>query len=193
MNLPKRFPESASKVFSGVIYDIYQWQQNMFDGTTRTFECAKRQYVVTVIAVIGDKIVVLNEEQPGMRKRVNFIGGGINDSEDPYTAAIREIHEETGMTFKNVKLVSIEDIGGPKLDWWAYRFVATELVSEEEPHPGAGEKIEVTLLPFDQVKQMSDDNIFMSYRLMKRVNSLHDITDLPEVDSTKTIELRSQN
>jgi len=31
-------PEEAKLVFKGIIYDVYQWEQKMFDGTFSTFE-----------------------------------------------------------------------------------------------------------------------------------------------------------
>ena len=57
-------PDNAQRVFKGVIYDVYQWPQTMFDGSTKTFEMLKRADTVEIIAVHDDKHVDLNEEQP---------------------------------------------------------------------------------------------------------------------------------
>lgn len=61
MNLQSHIPPSAKKVFSGQIYDIYQWQQKMFDGSIETFEAAQRENVVTIIPIIDDTILVQDE------------------------------------------------------------------------------------------------------------------------------------
>ncbi|MEI7603954.1 MAG: hypothetical protein WCJ19_02970 [bacterium] len=45
-------PEDAVKVFSGVIFDVYQWQQLQFDGTYATFEKIKRNDVALVIPIM---------------------------------------------------------------------------------------------------------------------------------------------
>ena len=61
MRLP---PPEAKRVFAGVIFDTYQWQQKMFDGSFSTFEMLKRPDTVEVIALKGDRIIVLEQEQP---------------------------------------------------------------------------------------------------------------------------------
>lgn len=35
-------PPNAQRVFSGKIFDVYQWPQPLFDGSIATFEVAKR-------------------------------------------------------------------------------------------------------------------------------------------------------
>ena len=60
-------PAQAQRVFKGVIFDVYQWQQEMFDGTTETFEMLKRPDTVEVIAIKDDKLVVVHEQQPGTK------------------------------------------------------------------------------------------------------------------------------
>ena len=32
-----KLPEQAKKVFDGEIFDVYQWDQEMYDGSTETF------------------------------------------------------------------------------------------------------------------------------------------------------------
>ena len=41
-------PANAKKVFHGVIFDVYQWEQEMFDGTKEIFEKLKRPDTVVV-------------------------------------------------------------------------------------------------------------------------------------------------
>ena len=176
-----KIPKHATKVFSGVIFDIYQWQQELFDGSYTTFEMASRANAVSIIPIVDDKIVILHEEQPMHEPRVGFPGGHIDAGEAPVQAAIRELHEETGMTFKNVKLVMVEDIGGGKLDWWTYRFIATDLVSTEEPHIDPGEKIEIEQVDFATAKELARNNHFMSQAIMDEVENLDQLASLPEI------------
>src|SRR5258708_6669738 len=102
-------PPQAKRVFKGVIFDVYQWPQKMFNGSFETFEMLKRPDTIQVIAVKDDKIVVLEEEQPD---RGPFFGlpGGRNDHEDEseLEAAKREVREETGFTFKTWKLLDVK-------------------------------------------------------------------------------------
>lgn len=48
----KLLPKEAKKVFSGVISEVYQWPQELFDGTTATFEMIKRPDTVKIVAVL---------------------------------------------------------------------------------------------------------------------------------------------
>lgn len=177
-----KIPKHAKKVFTGVIYDIWQWQQELFDGSYTTFEMASRADVVSVIPIIGDELVILHEEQPSHPPRTGFPGGHIDPGETPLQAAVRELHEETGMVFKNLKLVMVEDIGGGKLDWTAYRFIATGYIRTDEPHIDPGEKIEVEQVPFAVAKELSEGNHAMSNVIMERVSSLKELASLPSVN-----------
>lgn len=33
-----KIPSTAKRVFKGIIFDVYRWEQEMFDETTSTFE-----------------------------------------------------------------------------------------------------------------------------------------------------------
>ena len=48
-------PINAKKVFQGIIFDVYQWEQKLFDGTVATFEKLKRPDI---------DIVLCQAEQP---------------------------------------------------------------------------------------------------------------------------------
>ncbi len=47
-----KIPTHAHKVFSGVIFDIYQWDQELFNGKVATFEALRRSSTVMVVAVV---------------------------------------------------------------------------------------------------------------------------------------------
>ena len=68
-----KIPSHAKKVFSGTIFDVYQWEQEMFDGTTKIFEAAGRPHTALVIPVIDDKIVLSYERQPGKDWYLTFL------------------------------------------------------------------------------------------------------------------------
>ncbi len=42
-------PDSAKRMFEGIIFDVYQWKQTQFDGTTRDFEMLKRPDTVVIL------------------------------------------------------------------------------------------------------------------------------------------------
>ena len=138
-------PEHAQKVFSGKLFDVYQWQQEMYDGTTETFEKLKRPDTVVVFAVLPDgKILLTKQEQPGKTAFIGATGGRVDHGEDPLTAAKRELLEESGYEAERFTLWRAEHPTS-KIDWVVYTFIAKGLTKVSEPHLDEGEKI--TLMP----------------------------------------------
>ena len=154
----------------------------MYDGSIATFEAASRADAVSIIPIIDDKIVIIHEEQPTRSATIGFPGGHIEPGEDPLTAAKRELYEETGMSFKDLKLIAIEDIGGHKVDWNCYRYIATGLISRDEPRLDPGEKIVVEIIDFNKAKELAADNIYMAHMVMDDVKSVDDLIDIPAIE-----------
>lgn len=142
----KPVPERAERVFKGVIYDVYHWQQEMFDGSFETFEMLKRPDTVKVIPVIGDQLVLTRQTQPGTKEFIDFPGGiHSEEKETELAAAKRELKEETGLTFKHWRLLGAVQ-PNKKIEQCVYTFLAYELETEGKQSLDNGEKIEVLKL-----------------------------------------------
>lgn len=117
-------PDHAERVFAGVLFDVYQWQQQMYDSTTQTFEKLKRPDTVIVFAVLDDgRIVLTRQEQPGKKPFIGAAGGRVDDGEDILEAAKRELLEETGYKADDWTLWHSEQPIS-KIEWAVYVFVA---------------------------------------------------------------------
>lgn len=101
-----KIPSHAKNVFSGVIFDIYQREQEMFDGSTAVFEAGIRPSTVIIIPIVGDKIALAHERQPGKDWYTTMISGRIDAGEEPLAAAKRELEEEAGMVSEDWELYS---------------------------------------------------------------------------------------
>ncbi len=147
-------PDNAERVFSGAIFDVYQWPQTMFDGSTKTFEMLKRPDTVQIIAVKEGKLVLVDDEQPGRTPRLHFPGGRADNDDSWLSAAQREMREETGLVFKDWKLVNVvQPI--PKIEWFAPWFLAINFEHEVAQEVDSdGEKITVSLKDFAEVRGM---------------------------------------
>lgn len=142
-------PESAEKVFSGVLFDVYQWQQQMFDGTTATYEKLKRQDAVVVIAVTDDnQFLVTLQEQPGQKQYACLASGHIEEGETPHQAAVRELLEETGYEAAEWELLR-SDQPIREIDWALYHFIARGCKRVADIQQEAGEHIQLLQLDFD--------------------------------------------
>jgi ADP-ribose pyrophosphatase len=181
-------PPQAELVFRGEIFDVYQWQQEMFDGSHATFEMAKRSDTVDVLAIRDDKIVIVSDEQPGGAAKLSLPGGRHDhDDETELDAAKRELLEETGLTFRNWKLISVSEpiTVTHKIEWLLYLFVATDFESETEPQPDAGEKIEVRYLTYDEFIDLADrgEEEYITYLrdLFIKAGSIEGLKNLPKL------------
>lgn len=147
-------PKEAARVFKGQIFDVYQWKQQMFDGTFETFEMLKRPDSVVIIAVDEGRIVLLQEEQPDGTVRHDSLPKGRVDPKDAtiLAAAKRELLEETGMEFEDWYLLQI-DQPQSKIEWFVYTYVARSKTAQHKPTHDAGEKITVELAHFERLKQ----------------------------------------
>src|SRR3989344_9504870 len=90
-------PDNAKRVFKGVIFDVYQWEQEMFDGSKATFEKLKRPDTVVIFGVLPDgKIILTEQEQPSKEPFIGATGGRVDEGEEILAAAKRELLEESG-------------------------------------------------------------------------------------------------
>lgn len=145
-------PDEARRVFQGVIYDVYQWPQLLYDGTDATFEMLKRPDTVSVICVVGDHILVVDDEQPVIGRRQSFPGGRVDETDAGVEAAAqREIREETGYSFKQWRILKVWQPHN-KVEWFIYVLLAWEVTGQQPTALEAGEKIEVREVTFDELK-----------------------------------------
>lgn len=157
-------PEHAQRVFKGELFDVYQWPQEMFDGSTETFEMLRRPDTIAVIAV-DDKgeIIACHEEQPGGIVRENHIPAGRVDPTDMSVldAAKRELAEEVGYKFTNWKLLEVNQPVS-KIEWFIHTFVSWGEDGRVPVKHDPGEKIIEGRADFPTVR---DHNAHWSPRL----------------------------
>lgn len=153
-------PDHAKKVFTGKIFDVYQWEQKMFDGSMVTFEKLKRPDTVVVFPVLDDGTILLTEqEQPGREPFIDAPSGRVDADEDILEAAKRELLEETGYEAKEYVLwKSVCPV--TKIDWVCYIFIAKGCTKVKDQNLDAGERIILKPVTLDELIHLSRDKRF---------------------------------
>lgn len=144
-------PGHAKLVFTGVLFDVYQWEQKLYDGTTATFEKLRRPDTVVVFPVLPDGQILLTEqEQPGKEPFIGACGGRVDEGEDVLAAAKRELLEESGYEAAEFFLWDARHPTS-KIDWVVYTFIARGLKKVGELDLDGGEKIELKPVSFGEL------------------------------------------
>lgn len=183
--LPKNaqlIPDHAKKVFQGVIFEVWQWDMKMFDGTTETFEMLRRPDTVSVFAIKNNKVVIVKELQPHWSApKVSVTGGRVDEGEDPLDAAKRETAEELGMEFSDWKLIKIVQ-PFEKSEWFVYTYVCWNHTKDIPVHHDSGEQIEPMEVTIEELKELTKDaRARLDRQLINSLNTVDDLLNMPEV------------
>lgn len=145
-----KIPEQAKRVFKGVVFDVYQWEQEMFDGSFKTFEMIDRPDTVEVIPVDENgNLIISREQQPGGVPKIGLIGGRVDPGEKPLEAIKRELLEESGYVAQEYTLW-YKETPFEKIQWDIYVYIAKGLTKRSNQKLESGEKIELMYVSFDE-------------------------------------------
>lgn len=143
-------PSHAKKVHQGVIFDVWQWEQELSDGSKATFERISRRDSVATFPVLDDgRIVLTKQTQPEKEPFIAAPGGRMNPGESVLDAAKRELLEEAGLEAKRFILWKAVQPTS-EIDWASYIFIAKGVNETANCTLDPGEKIELLHVSFDE-------------------------------------------
>ncbi|MBD3208940.1 NUDIX hydrolase [Candidatus Woesearchaeota archaeon] len=143
-------PPRAGKVFSGVMFDVYHWKQELLDGSTATWEMLRRADTVLVLSMQNDKILLSRQEQPLLGEFYALFGGIVDGGETPEAAAKRELLEEAGLHSDDWEYVKGYRYTS-KIDFTGHLFIARDCKQAAEQRLDAGgERIDVVSKTFEE-------------------------------------------
>lgn len=151
-------PPDAQKVFSGVIFDVYHWEQQLFDGSTETFERLVRPDYVSIIPVINGQVVLASEQQPAHAPFTGLVGGRVEKDEESLAAAKRELREEAGLESDDWELFKVYHFDG-KVVSDHHCFIAKNCRRVEQKQD-AGEQIVLRECSFEEFLDVVEQEDF---------------------------------
>ena len=172
--MKNKIPEHAKLVFKGILHDVYQWEQELFDGTFSTFEAIKKRYAVTTLAITKENKIIVNfEEQPNRPPFISLSGGITEEGATLIENAKRELEEETGYLSESWEAWFVSDVlKSLKIDWLNHFFIARACENIGHKHLDPGEKIEVKLFNFDEFIGISQDERFRNLEVQNMIKEM---------------------
>lgn len=158
-------PKTAQKVFAGKIFDVYQWEQQMYDGSFQTFERLGRVDTVEVVATSKDQVYYALQSQPTQENFCGLFGGRMDPGEEPLDSARRELREEAGMESEDWELYKSYRPYN-KIDWQVHVFIARDCRVVGEQKLDAGEQIEVQHASFEEFLEVMESERFVGKELL---------------------------
>lgn len=159
-------PPQAKLAFKGKVFEVWQWEQKLFDGRVGAFEQLKRPNTAQVIPVVGGNILVQLESQPNISQPfLSLPGGRCLLNENSLDAAKRELLEETGYASDDFVLCKEQNSIG-RIEWTVYTYIARNCVFQKSPQLDSGEKIETRLVSFEEFLMLSENQLFYERELI---------------------------
>lgn len=175
-----KLPDKAKKVFNGVIFDVYQWEQEMYDGSTETFEMLGREPACDILAISeGKKILLSHQSQPNKEDFYSLFGGRIEEQEEPLIGAKRELLEESGYESDEWELLRIYQ-PVHKIDWSNYFYIARNCKKTSDQKLDSGEKIEIIECDFDEFIRIVKSEKYSGKELVLDIYRMEEAGELEE-------------
>ena len=134
-------PAHAKKVFEWKIFDTYQWEQEMFDWSTKIFEKLKKNDTIDIIATSEDwYIYVLEEEQPWRPPFYGLVWWTCENWDETLDTAKRELLEETGLISDDWELFNAY-VKSSKIDYHSCLYIARNCKKIQDQELDNWEKI----------------------------------------------------
>jgi ADP-ribose pyrophosphatase len=152
----KKFEEitiSTEPIFEGKIITLQVDRVQLPNGEIATREIVKHPGAVAVLALLGDKMIVVEQyRKPLEKSQIEIPAGKLEKGEDPLDAARRELKEETGYRCGTIRHISSFYTSPGFADELLHLYAAEQLVPGDAK-PDEDEFIECEAITLEQAQQ----------------------------------------
>lgn len=154
--------ENKKIEYEGKLFKVFSWQQKINSTEYKTFESIYRKPTVQIIALVENKIIILNENQPYFGTFTSLPGGQVDEGEEIFEAASRELLEETGYKAKKMKLFNSFQVD-ERIDWKFHYIIAYDCKKVANQTLDVTEKINIKLVSFVEFFKEVENKSFRNH------------------------------
>ncbi|HBM16627.1 MAG TPA: NUDIX hydrolase [Lentisphaeria bacterium] len=149
---------TKERVLNTPVFDIYREKsicpRNGKAGNFYVIDCP-RSWVNIAAVTKNDELVLVKQYRQGSRKfELETPGGCIERGEDPLTAGIRELREETGYVGENPRIIGRVSPNPALQGNYCYAMLIENVEKTAETEFDDGEDIFCMKIPYRKVKEM---------------------------------------
>ncbi len=138
----------------GLIFDFVKGKYKDDRIITREFIETKFSAAVVLPIFEGDKIVLVKQfRAPTGGDLLEVPAGKVDPGEEPIHAAVRELHEETGMIAGEISPLG-KAYASPGISSELYNFFLATNLTQAEPDPDEDEDVETIIVSIDDFQKM---------------------------------------
>ncbi|GEN85430.1 NUDIX hydrolase [Oceanobacillus sp. FSL W8-0428] len=174
-----RFEEktiTTKKIFEGNIIDVQLDEVKLPNGETAKRELVYHPGAVAVIPITADNKIVLVEQyrKPLERALIEIPAGKLEENENPLTAAVRELEEETGYTTTNLSQVTSFYTSPGFANELVYVYITNDLIKMENPPAGDDDEfVEIMEVTLEEAKKLVEEGRIQDAKTNYAVLYLH--------------------
>ena len=168
-----KIPPHAKLAYSGKIFEVFTFEQELYDGSKATFERIRRPDTVLIITQTEDSIILIDDTQPDRGTIRRLPGGRMDKGETPLSCAKRELSEETGYESDSwEEYLSYSPVD--KMEWTIHILIAKNAKKTSDPSTDPGELIQVFKVSFDEfIETMTNETNWGNF-LCSKILSMDD-------------------
>ncbi|MCM3136015.1 ADP-ribose pyrophosphatase [Paenibacillus polysaccharolyticus] len=160
---------STKPIFEGKVISLQVDTVKLPNGQTATREIIKHPGAVAVLALRGDRMLVVDQYRQAMgRTEVEIPAGKLDPGEEPEVAAARELKEETGYEAKSLRHLRSFYTSPGFADEIIHLYIAEELEAGEMALD-EDEFLEVSEITLEEAYKLMDENRISDAKTMMAV------------------------